>query len=93
MGRAGIGKQLIIANVRKMRKLVARLQWSPREGVWVTYGEHNTYTDDDARRKDDFVREIATSKPWRLVWDIGCNNGRHSRIAAEVARHVGRDRC
>ena len=86
--RAGLGKQLILANVRKMRKLVARLEWSPPEGIWLAYGEHNTYTDDDARRKDDFVREIATSHPWDLVWDFGCNNGRHSRIAAEGARHV-----
>jgi SAM-dependent methyltransferase len=86
--RAGLGKQLILANVRKMRRLVASLEWSPPEGVWLAYGERNTYSDDDARRKDEFVREIATSQPWGLVWDLGCNNGRHSRIAAEGARHV-----
>jgi SAM-dependent methyltransferase len=86
--RPGIGKQLVVANVRKMRKLVTRLEWNPPEGVWVTYGEHNTYTEEDARRKDDFVRAIATSKPWPLVWDVGCNNGRHARIAAEGGRHV-----
>jgi hypothetical protein len=86
--RAGMGKQLIVANVRKMRKLVSRLSWDPPEGVWVAYGERNTYTDDDARRKDEFVREVSTSQPWRLVWDIGCNNGRYSRIAAEGARQV-----
>jgi SAM-dependent methyltransferase len=54
----------------------------------VEYGEHNTYTDEDARRKDDFVRSVATSQAWPLVWDLGANNGRHSRIAAEGARHV-----
>jgi SAM-dependent methyltransferase len=27
-------------------------------------------------------------RDWDLVWDIGCNNGRYSRIAAEVARTV-----
>jgi len=86
--RAGMGKQLIVANVRKMRKLVSRLEWDPPEGVWVAYGERNTYTDEDARRKDDFVREVATSRPWRLVWDIGCNNGRYSRITAEGTRYV-----
>jgi SAM-dependent methyltransferase len=84
----GTGKQLILANVRKMRKLVARLQWSPPEGVWLSYSKHNLYTDEDAQRKDEFVREVATSKPWRLAWDLGCNTGRHSRIAAEGARHV-----
>ena len=53
-------KELFVANVRKMRKLVERLEWDPPEGVWTAYGERNSYTDDDARRKDDFVREVAT---------------------------------
>ncbi len=88
LARRGIGKQLILANVRKMRKLVTRLDWNPPAGIWVTYAEHNTYKEKDARQKDEFVRAIARSKSWPLVWDIGCNNGRHSRIAAEGAQHV-----
>jgi ribosomal protein L11 methylase PrmA len=87
VGRPGMGKALILANVRRMRRLVSRLEWSPPAGGWVDYGEH-TYTDDDARRKDDFVRAVATSRSWPLVWDLGCNTGRHSRIAAEGARRV-----
>ena len=71
-----------------MRKLVAGLEWSPPQGVWVAYGERNSYTDDDAKRKDEFVREVATSQRWGLTWDIGCNNGRYSRIAAEGSDHV-----
>jgi SAM-dependent methyltransferase len=81
-------KELFVANVRKMRKLVERLRWDPPEGVWTAYGERNTYTDDDARRKDEFVRAVATSRQWQLVWDIGANNGRYSRIAAEGAKTV-----
>ena len=81
-------KELLVANVRKMRKLVERLEWDPPQGVWTAYGERNTYSDDDARRKDDFVREVAASRDWGLVWDIGANNGRYSRIAAEGARTV-----
>jgi SAM-dependent methyltransferase len=81
-------KELFVANVRKMRKLVERQSWDPPQGVWTAYGERNSYTDEDARRKDDFVREVATSRHWKLVWDIGCNNGRYSRIAAEGARTV-----
>jgi len=81
-------KELFVANVRKMRKLVERLEWNPPQGVWTAYGERNSYTDDDARRKDEFVRQVATSQPWNLVWDIGANNGRYSRIAAEGAKTV-----
>ncbi len=54
----------------------------------MAYGERNSYTDDDAKRKDEFVREVATSQRWGLTWDIGCNNGRYSRIAAEGSDHV-----
>ena len=86
--KAGFKKELIVANVRRMRKTVERLEWSPPQGVWVSYGERNSYTDDDARRKDEFVREVATSQPWDLTWDIGANNGRYSRIAAEGSRSV-----
>ena len=86
--KAGFKKELLVANVRKMRKLVERLTWDPPEGVWVAYGERNSYTDDDAARKDEFVREVATSREWPLVWDIGANNGRYSRIAAEGAGAV-----
>jgi len=81
-------KELFVANVRKMRKLVQRLEWNPPEGVWTAYGERNSYTDDDAKRKDEFVREVAKSREWKLVWDIGANNGRYSRIAAEGAKNV-----
>ena len=81
-------KELFVANVRKMRRLVEGLSWDPPQGVWVAYGERNSYTDDDAKRKDDFVREVAKSRSWNLVWDIGANNGRYSRIAAEGAKTV-----
>jgi hypothetical protein len=86
--RAGFKKELIVANVRRMRKLVASLDWNPPQGVWVAYGERNSYSDVDAERKDEFVREVVSSQQWGLTWDIGANNGRYSRIAAEGSRNV-----
>ena len=78
-------KELFVANVRKMRKLVERLEWTrPRASGPRTASATATRT--TTRRKDEFVREVATSRDWKLVWDIGCNNGRYSRIAAEGAR-------
>jgi hypothetical protein len=83
-----IKKEIVLANVRNMRKVINGLDWSPPQGVWVAYGEKNSYTDDDAERKDDFVREVATAQPWKLTWDIGANNGRYSQIAAEGSDYV-----
>jgi SAM-dependent methyltransferase len=88
LSRPGLGKRLIFANVLKMRKLVSRLEWNPPDGVWVSYGDNNSYDDGDAARKDAFVRDVVKTEGWPLVWDIGCNNGRHSRIAVENAGQV-----
>lgn len=82
---AGFRKELIEANARKLRRLVQGLDWRPPAGVWTEYGEKNTYTDADTERKTAFVREVAAGGGWRLAWDMGCNDGRFSRIAAEGA--------
>ena len=83
--RPEVAKQVIRANVRQMRKLVARLDWRPPRGIWVDYGEQNSYTAADAERKDAFVRSVIGGA---LVWDLGANNGRHARIAAESGAYV-----
>jgi SAM-dependent methyltransferase len=85
---AGFRKELIVANVRRLEKLVRRLDWDPGESEWSGYEATTSYSDADAERKDAFVRDIVHSRSWELVWDIGCNEGRHARIAAENARYV-----
>jgi hypothetical protein len=73
---SGFRKELIQANVRRLRKLVGRLE--PRRGrsAWAGYREAAPYSDEDAERKERFVREAG---PTRLVWDLGANDGRFSR--------------
>ncbi len=81
-------KELIVANVRRLEKLVRRLEWEPGSTEWSGYGATTSYDEADAARKEEFVREVVHTREWGLVWDIGCNEGRHSRIAAENARYV-----
>jgi hypothetical protein len=78
---AGFKKELIQANVRGLRKLVARL--SPKRGrsEWAGYREAAPYTDEDAERKERFVRDAGQAG---LVWDLGANDGRFSKAAQAV---------
>lgn len=87
--RAGFGKEMLRANVRKMRNIVESLEWSPPASVWTRYREIATYTGDEDAVKMNFVRKACAASPGLgLVWDLGANDGRYSRIAAEHADYV-----
>jgi hypothetical protein len=82
---AGFSSELIKANVKGLTKLVGDLRWEPKGSEWSEYGEICTYTDEESREKADFVRAAAATR-WRaLAWDLGANDGRYARIAAEHA--------
>ena len=85
--RAGFGKALLDANLRKLEKLVRRLEFKPGRTAWTEYGRTNTYSDAEAARKAEFVR-AAAARHKGLVWDLGCNDGTYSRVAAEHADTV-----
>ncbi len=85
--RAGFGKALLDANLRKLEKLVRRLEFKPGRTAWTEYGRTNTYSDEEAARKAEFVRQAA-ARHKGLVWDLGCNDGAYSRVAAEHADTV-----
>jgi hypothetical protein len=88
MRRAGFSKELLAANFAKLEKLVARLEWKAGETAWTGYGEDNTYDDAAIARKEEFVRMAAARRRAALAWDVGSNDGRYARIAAESAALV-----
>lgn len=85
---AGFGKELIRRNVASLARLIRGLHWNPPESTWSNYAEANSYAAADRRHKEEFVREVVQSQRWKLVWDLGCNTGNYSRIAAEYADGV-----
>ena len=85
---AGFGAALIRNNVARLRRTVERLRWTPSRSTWSDYQRVLTYDDADLERKGAFVRRVLGTRRWPLVWDIGCNTGVYSRMAAEHADYV-----
>ena len=85
---SGFGAELIKHNIRSLRETVQRLVWRPDRSTWSEYGREHNYEDVDLQRKSDFVSRVLESRRWSLVWDIGCNVGTYSRLAAEHADYV-----
>lgn len=85
---AGFGKQLVRANVRRLARLVRRLTPRFQGSAWSEYEREAIYAPAGREQKATFVRRAAESRPWGLVWDLGCNAGLFARIAARHARCV-----
>lgn len=86
--RAGFGLELIKANVARLRKLVSGMEWQPAGSEWGEYSEFHNYSDDDHQLKEQFVADAVADSGAKTVWDIGCNTGQFSRIAAKHADQV-----
>lgn len=76
------------AQLDSMRRLVSKLKWKAGETSWSGYRKSNTYSDDDDQRKRVFVEEVAAAGRPTLTWDMGCNDGAYSRIAAGHSERV-----
>src|SRR3954469_409157 len=86
---AGFKPEMVQANLRRMRKLVAGLQWRTDQTAWTGYGEGTRgYEEADVEAKKRFVAATAERVKPRLAWDLGTNDGAFARIVAPHAEHV-----
>jgi SAM-dependent methyltransferase len=85
---AGFNRELILANVRKLQKLVKSLEWKAQGSEWGDYTEFHNYSDQDHQLKEAFISDAVISESPATVWDIGCNTGQFSRIAAQNCQQV-----
>jgi SAM-dependent methyltransferase len=86
--QAGFDKSLISANVVALKKLIAGLTWTPPASAWSDYASCNTYDQEESTQKERFVEACLASTTQRIVWDLGCNTGRFSKLAARRADYV-----
>jgi len=86
--RAGFQKAIVTATIRRLRTLVGRLTWTPPVSTWSEYASANSYDDESSRAKEAFIQRIAGSRERGLVWDLGSNTGRFSKLVSAHARHV-----
>lgn len=86
--KTGFPVELIHKNITRLVALLHKLKWRPRRSMWSNYDTTSPMVARDSDEKASFVKETAQSRRWELVWDLGCNRGRYSLIAAESAKYV-----
>jgi ribosomal protein L11 methylase PrmA len=79
-----VSRRNLEAIVASLEAAVTGMQWSEKGTAWSDYyaAGHN-YGTEGMDAKAALVRELICQVKPRTVWDLGANDGRFSRIAAE----------
>jgi ribosomal protein L11 methylase PrmA len=84
---AGFSAELILANVRKLKKLVESLVWNPDVEGWSDY-QACTHVGRDRDKKTEFLeRALDRTRP-SMVADFGANDAHFSLVATAAGSHA-----
>lgn len=87
-----ISRKAVQGLVHSLREAVKALRWDPQGTEWSDYDRDIDSGDEYQRAKEDFVRLMIQEHQPDVVWDLGANTGRFSRLAAgEGARVISMD--
>lgn len=78
-------KPMVVGLVQSLRRLVGKLSIDIAHTDWSHYDRTHSYQDAELDEKKRFVDKHAGLKKRKFVWDIGCNTGTFSKIAASHA--------
>lgn len=84
---AGMTPEMILRNVQRLRKLILSLRASEEDTTWSGYSRAH-YANDALAAKEAFVSESIAGRCFQMMWDLGCNDGRFSRIVAGSSQYV-----
>ncbi len=79
-----VSKTGLVGILRSLRKTVQKLEWKPRGTEWADYYQETNYSKSSFDAKLQIVRNYLQLINARLVWDLGANTGRFSRLAEEL---------
>ena len=76
------------ALIDSLRRTIAKLEWTPEGTEWADYADNTSYGDAGTAAKEELVGRFLADAGGAVVWDLGANTGRYSRIAAGLGRDV-----
>lgn len=83
--RPELGDRALLGLLDSLRKVVSRQVWAPPKSVWRDYyKQRESYTLESLSAKESIIADCLQDLRPRLVFDLGGNTGRFSRIAAGV---------
>lgn len=78
-----INKRGLLGLIDNLETIVGKLSWKPADTTWGEYYDDTNYDDQAMKRKMDMVEELLIETKPAMVWDLGGNTGRFSRLASD----------
>ncbi|MHC8508415.1 MAG: methyltransferase domain-containing protein [Rhodospirillales bacterium] len=82
-GGRKLPKTAFMHMLRRLRANIEKLSPPGGETTWSGYAANTSYSDAETEKKIETVRRFAAETRPALLWDIGCNTGRYSKLALE----------
>ncbi len=84
--RAGFSRRSFIGLIDSLESAVKKLTCPAVRGEWSDYyaSQHN-YAEEGLEKKEAVIEDLLADVPVGVVWDLGANTGRFSRIAQRRA--------
>lgn len=86
--RGKVSRVALSGIVDNLESAICGMKSVTRSTEWAEYYEDTNYTDGGLRCKERFVEEFLRGIEPGVVWDLGANTGRFSRIAAARGHYV-----
>ncbi len=87
-GATKVSKTGLLGILDSLRSTVLSLQWRPGGTEWGDYYEHTNYSPSAMSAKEQLVQRFVSQRAPKVVWDLGGNAGRFSRVAAATGAYV-----
>jgi ribosomal protein L11 methylase PrmA len=83
-----VSREATLQLVRGLQGVVSKLHRKRRKSTWIDYEDELPYADEAVAAKERFVEESVRAANPGVLWDLGCNRGLFSTLAAAHAGYV-----
>jgi SAM-dependent methyltransferase len=88
LASARVDRRALLRLLERLRDAISRLDSGVPDSAWSAYDLHDAYPAEARQLKERTIEALVRAAPRALVWDLGCNVGRFSVLAAQGSHCV-----
>jgi hypothetical protein len=79
-----VNKNSLLGIIDSLESSVKKMKWKPRGTEWADYYSFTNYSEESLKCKNKIVKDLLEKSAKKILWDLGSNDGKFSRIASNM---------